>query len=607
MWLIPRRPRSDEEKKEVLELAASTMLVPALLAFAERARLKCIDFFTANILNNHLSQKGWLLPAALACTLAAPSSAHAGSSYLAVWSSDKETEDPSDHLNTDFLAIIDADPQSRTYGKVVNTASLQNVPGANLLNDLGFTDALGLTTKYGLSSSGIPSNALNEAHHMTHDPIVVDGHRYLYLGGLISANVFRCDVTDPLNIPTCPLVTSAKEVKNFSGVDDFIQAPNGNLLVTYMGAKDLTTPGGLVELGLDGTVVGEYAAAKPGGPPRYMPSVNGVTDTGLLAHPHGLDFREDLNVLVTSDYADPLTMATSPTLDGITEDCGTTVRFWNLSDLKSGPTAIAQVPVGNGREGLFRNNAPEGVMSVALTNLHEHKGVFAATMGGGSIWYAPDATAAEPEFRMVYRVGPGASSAVFFITPDDRFLVQPIQGVWSPGDAVYNRDYPGEHSRRVIVLDIQKLLRAGPFVQCAAPPVVTDANGIIQLIPARNNGAGDCPRVADTLNLDSLANFQTHGGPHFLAFDHETRRVAAANYFVQLTPFNLPGLHEAGDDRVCMARLTPGGQLHLDTAFKDELTGLPCVSMDRPKSYLWPNHGTTGAAKPHMMAFINLD
>jgi hypothetical protein len=555
-------------------------------------------------------QKGWLLPAALACTLIGPWSAHAGSSYLAVWSSDKEPV--ANSLITDFLAIIDADPRSPTYGKVVNTASLQHVPGTNLLNDLGLTGPLGLTTQYGFPATGIPSDALNEAHHMTHDPIVVGGRRYLYLGGLISANVFRCDVTDPLHIPTCPLVTSAKEVKNFnrvgfSGVDDFKQAPNGNLFVTYMGAEDLTTPGGLVELALDGTVVGEYAAAKQGGPPRYMPSINGVTDTGLLAHPHGLDFRQDLNLLVTSDYADPLSLATAATLFAATEDCGTTVRFWDLSDLTSGPTAIAQVPVGNGREALFENNAPEGVMSLALTHLYQHKGVFAASMGGGAIYYAPDATAAQPEFRMVYRVGPGSSPGVFFITPDDRFLVQPIAGAWSPGDAVYNRDYSGEHSRRVIALDIRKLLRAGTDVQCDAPPVVTDAAGVIEFIPARNNGADDCPTVSGTLNQDSQANYDTHGGPHVLAYDHETRRVAAANYFVQLTPFNLPGTHEAGDDRVCMARLTPTGQLVLDTAFKDELTGLPCVSMDRPTSYVWPHHGATGAAKPHLMAFIDLD
>src|SRR5262249_2230917 len=158
-----------------------------------------------------------------------------------------------------------------------------------------------------------------------------------------------------------------------------------------------------------------------------------------------------------------------------------------------------------------------------------------------------------------------------------RFLVQPIQGVLSPSEASFNRDYPGEHSRRVIVLDIQKLLRAGTLAKCDAPPVDTDANGIITKITARNNGAEDCPTVTGTLSLDSQANSDPHSGPHFVAFDHETRRVATSNYFVQLTPFDLRGLHEAGDDQVCMARLTQTGQPVLDRAFKDELTGQPCV------------------------------
>ncbi len=543
--------------------------------------------------------------AALACALAAPDHARAGSSYLAVWSSDKESDDQ--RLNTDFLAIIDADPRSPTYGKVVNTAAMERIWGRNLLNDLGFTGALGLTTKYQLPAKDIPSNVLNEAHHISHEPITIGSHRYLYLGGLISANVFRCDVADPLDIPTCPLVTTAKDVRNFSGVDDFARAPNGNLLVTYMGAKDLTTPGGLVELSPDGAVVGEYAAARSGGPIRYMPSVDGVTDAGLLAHPHGIDIRPDLNLVVTSDYADPLSLATSATVYGPAEDMGTTVRFWTLSDLGSGPRSIVQLPVGRGREELVQNNAPEGVMSVALTHLRRHKGVFAATMGGGSIWYAPDATAAAPKFRLIYRVGPGSSAAVFTVTPDDRYLLQPVQGTWSPGDALHNRDYPGEHARRILALDIQSLLAAGEDVKCAAPPVKTDRNGTIQLIAARNNGADDCPKVTGELNLDSQENLATGGGPHFVAFNHESRRVASSNYFVQLTPFNLPGTHQGGDDRVCMARLTATGKLVLDTAFKDELTGRPCVSMNRPLSYVWPNHGRTGAARPHAMAFIDSD
>ena len=142
----------------------------------------------SKILNN-LVRKGSLLPAVLACTLAAPWSALAGSSYLAVWSSDEETDDKPSVLNSDFLAIIDADPRSRNYGKVVNTASIQSRPGTNLLNYLGFTDALDLTTKYGLPKTGIPSDALNEAHHMTHEPIVIGKHSYLYMGGLISAHL----------------------------------------------------------------------------------------------------------------------------------------------------------------------------------------------------------------------------------------------------------------------------------------------------------------------------------------------------------------------------------------------------------------------------------
>ena len=127
----------------------------------------------------------------LACALGTSWAAQAGSSYLAVWSSDKETDDKRGVLNADFLAIIDAHPKSRTYGKVVNTASLESLAGANLLNDLGFTDMLDLTSKYGLPATRLPSDALNEAHHMTHDPIVIGKHSYLYMGGLISANVFR--------------------------------------------------------------------------------------------------------------------------------------------------------------------------------------------------------------------------------------------------------------------------------------------------------------------------------------------------------------------------------------------------------------------------------
>ena len=158
-----------------------------------------------------------------------------------------------------------------------------------------------------------------------------------------------------------------------------------------------------------------------------------------------------------------------------------------------------------------------------------------------------------------------------------------------PGDPVYNRDYQGEHSRRVIALDIQKLLAAGNDVECAAPPVKTDADGDHPADPGpqqRRRRLPDRHRRAQS----GFAGQLRHAWR--AAFRGLRPRDAAAspssNYFVQLTPFNLPGTHEAGDERVCMARLTQTGKLVLDTAFKDELTGRPCVSMDRPMSYCGP-------------------
>lgn len=511
--------------------------------------------------------------------------------YLAVWASDKDTDD--NHLDPDFVAIIDADPRSPEYGKVVNTATLESVPNANLLDELGL-------------ASGIASDVLNEAHHMNHDPITVYGRQYLFPAGLMSANIFRCDVTDPLHIPTCPLVTTSTQVKKFAGIDDIVQLPNSNLLVTYLGAKDLTTPGGLVEIDVEGNVLHEYDAVQPGGPVRYVPSVKGVTDAGLLAHPHGMDIRPDLGVVVASDYADPSTIAANTVPWNPNQDLGTTVRVWDASHLESGPQKIIQVPAGPRVEANPVQKEPEGLMEVGLTHLRQHRGAFTASMMGGTLFYSPDITAPSPVFREIYDVGPGAGASLFIITADDRYLVLPVAGILSPGDPNYNRDYPGEHSRRLVALDIRRLLAAGSQVECDAPRVVIGPDGFTNTILGHNNGAADCPVETSSLNLDSEGNFASHGGPHFIAVDHESRRIAAANYFVQLTPFGLPGTMSAGDDRVCMAWLTPAGELVRDGRFKDELTGQPCAALDRPTSYSWPNRGNTGAAKPHAMAFINL-
>ena len=135
--------------------------------------------------------------------------------------------------------------------------------GANLLNDLGFTGPLGLTTKYSLPAKR--HSVERTQRSPSHDARADHGRSApLSLSG-------RTDQRQRVPLrrgrpaarsPPAPWITTAQDVENFSGIDDFAQLPNGNLLVTYMGAKDLTTPGGLVELRRNGSVVQEYAAAR---------------------------------------------------------------------------------------------------------------------------------------------------------------------------------------------------------------------------------------------------------------------------------------------------------------------------------------------------------
>lgn len=525
--------------------------------------------------------------------------ANISNEYLLVWASDKGTDDGKQ--DPDFLAVIDATPNSRTYGKVVNTASLPCIPKANLMDQLGI-------------KSGSSSCNFNEAHHMTvstyEDPLTK--HKFVWAGGLMSANIFKFDVTDPLNIPPATLVVNGTNVQKFAGADDMRILPNGNLIATYLGSKKLTTPGGLVEFSPNGGVVAEYNAAKPGGPTRYVPSINHVTDTGLLAHPHGIEIRPDLNVLISSDYADPTSLATSnhhhnPASN--TLDNGTTIRVWNLSNLAAGVQKIIQVPNGPRVEKKQICEEPEGLMQARLLHQPGNKGAFAASMSGGVVYYTPDITAPNPQFVEVYDVGPCTGAADFWITENDNFLVLPISGMESPGDPLYNRDYPGEHSRRLIVLDIRPLLRKGSGkIQCNAPSVINDrTTGFTTKLLGHNNKAQDCPtEVPNFFNVDSALNFSQHGGPHWVQLNGSETRLAFSDYFADLQSFGLPGTGMVGDLKVYSANFDKRiGKAALDRRFKDELTGEVGINFARPVTYKWAGaRGKAGAAKPHGMVFV---
>ncbi len=354
-------------------------------------------------------------------------------------------------------------------------------------------------------------------------------------------------------------------------------------------------------------------------------------DTGPEAHPHGMGYRADLNslspywgyyhpggmdasdastvagkgIFISSDYADPVSLAVSDAGDDF-QDLGTTVRFFHLSNLEDGPYAVVQMPDGPRVEEEEFHEEPEGLMAMAVTNRPNHKGVFIASMCGGSIYYIPNMEkvgTGDPagQARLVYDNGACTGSSVFFITRNDRYLVLPKAGITPTGTTdqngqFYNRDYDHEHNREVVVYDIRKLVSAGDNPQCnAAPASKWDNSGVPQkgsgalttvgpaVGPAHsregidfnsttgsfwpNNDAPDCPTIASVVNLDSPENNATAGGPHFTVADNLERYVATSQYFVDLrrypvgaswavfgTPAFDPFNHPAGDPAGNMAQ-----------------------------------------------------
>lgn len=207
----------------------------------------------------------------------------ASKSYLYVWAGDQARKAP------DFIAVIDFDEASPTYGKVINTVQ---VPP--------------------------PGNVGNESHHCG---ISADGNT-LASGGLLSLlkdqnGIFFFDISDPAS----PKFLTSTKAEESAVTDDFFPLQQGGFLITQMGSATGGAPGRVAEF--DGnlqftgnqygdlTLAGEWPAAPP---------LDGF-------NPHGISVREDKNLMVTSDFVLPSSTLNifpgDPVLRGA-------VRVWDL-------------------------------------------------------------------------------------------------------------------------------------------------------------------------------------------------------------------------------------------------------------------------------------
>lgn len=490
---------------------------------------------------------------------------------------------------SDFLAVIDAEPTSPQYGRVVNTVTLSPL-------------------------------VENEPHHMQY---VWHQGQHIYAGSLYLDTTYVFDVEalplvrlSGVNLPTdtpCGSVPDAYWVLN-----------DGTAYGTYMGGPDVPgpclytngetrigngfagTPGSLVRIGPNGETLSEVPADTNTVVDRDPVRCPGVpTTVPSCANPHGIQVREDLNRLVTSDYAEPKNVPIADPIQPIDANIfRDTVRIWDITD-RNNPqvVSVTALPDGPRVERNPGHEEPRGIMETTVTNLPQHRGAFASSMCGGVIYYTPDITLPDPIWREVFDDTTAAGSIDPLVgegggcdgggwvqtSGDDRYLYHAVIG---RGPGALGAADTGS-AKMVYVLDIQDLLAAGTSTTCS-----------IDTLPEVYDGGAepDCPRLVDALEIPD----NTSGGPHWGALDNfeaqgdgtyaETRnetRLAVSNYFVSRSGVD-------GNHKVCILDRAEDGQLSFDRNFRDEHEGTPCIDFNRT---VWP-HGATGGAKPHSQLFV---
>lgn len=303
--------------------------------------------------------------------------------YLYVWAGAVGRQVP------DRLVTFDFDPWSPNYGQMVSQT---------------------LTPTTG-----------NEPHHCG----VSKDKRRLLCGGLLSLlkaqdEIFVFDIEADAANPRLIRTTKSK----FGSVpDEFFTMSDNTFLLSNMGSNEGGTPGRVARVDIDGNVLAEY----PEKPPKDF-------------NPHGVQVREDLNLLATCDYVDP-----SSTLNAVPGGVvvRSSVRLWNLKEMKIVNTIYT--PAGS------------GTMDCKMYNKDPRARGYMGGSGNGEVYQWDSAAGTS---KKVFNMNDDVISWFFMkpfyvitaqymsMTSDDRFLMIPY--VSAPGK--WNNK-PGYYSG-VVVYDV---------------------------------------------------------------------------------------------------------------------------------------------------------
>jgi hypothetical protein len=189
-----------------------------------------------------------------------------------------------DQKGDDFLAVINADPSSASYGKLVTTV--------------------------------VTDQPTRQIHHTEY---VMPASGMLFANDHLAGRTFIFDVRNPL-LPR--IETSFTDMAGYMHPHSYLRLPNGHVLASFQHShRDMVEgqmggSGGLVEIDDQGNVIRSASSADPGFP-------------GALLTPYSLAVLPDIDRVVSTN--------SSMHLDNVFS--GVTYQVWRLSDLKLLKTA----------------------------------------------------------------------------------------------------------------------------------------------------------------------------------------------------------------------------------------------------------------------------
>jgi len=286
--------------------------------------------------------------------------------YLLVWAGDADRKD------SDFLAVVNADPSSRKYGRVLATVPVR--------------------------SRGNEPQELN-------DRFRYDGR--VFASGVLTNRVFVFDLRNP-EAPTLAGVTELGG-RRYAAPRGIVSLPSGGHVAVacadrsgYIGLpREITgAPGGLVELDGNGRVAREISAGSE-------------ESRGYVVGPAGATLAPAARAIVTTNQGHGY--ASTATGDPVP---GITVQVWKGSDLSLKRTVV--LDAGPRGEENLGPSVPRAMRRQPV--------VYVNTYEGGALYVSDSIGIDDPSFRLAFDFGAGSFPVGAAVSSNDRYYVTALSG-----------------------------------------------------------------------------------------------------------------------------------------------------------------------------------